>query len=136
MDNDLPTAFAATAYRVRLARGGCATIRIGEPLPATLRALVGAQPWGFITAWNPHAQPRSRQRIRAAQRELLEALRMLPATVAIGPALGIGDNWREPSLFVSGLDTAALDTLARHHEQLAYVYGHASGMARLRWLDP
>ncbi|TAM57903.1 MAG: DUF3293 domain-containing protein [Rhodanobacter sp.] len=127
--------FQATDYRVRLPRGGWATIRIGEPLPAALRVLAGTQPWGFVTAWNPRAQACSRQRNRHAQRQLLAALRASPGCVAIRPALGVGDRWREPSLFLIGLDTAALDVLAARHGQLAYVHGEAGGPARLRWLQ-
>ncbi|MHB1271584.1 MAG: DUF3293 domain-containing protein [Rhodanobacter sp.] len=134
MDNDLPTTFRATDYRVRLPCGGWATIRIGEPLPASLRQLAGTQPWGFVTAWNPRSQACSRQRNRHAQRQLLAALRASPHAVAIRPALGVGEGWREPSLFVTGLDTAALDALATRHGQLAYVQGEADSPARLRWL--
>jgi len=132
--NDLPARFQATDYRVRLSSGGWATIRIGEPLPAALRVLAGTQPWGFVTAWNPRSQARDRQRNRHAQQQLLAALQASPGTVAIRPALGVGNGWRESSLFVTGLDTAALDALSMQHGQLAYVHGEADGPARLRWL--
>ena len=135
MDESLRDAFAATEYRVRLTRGGWATIRTDLPLPATLRDLVGARRWGFTTAWNPHARLRDRADNRIAQRKLLTALRQLPSTITICPAIGVGSDWREPSLFVIGPDIAALDTLARHHEQLAYVYGHADSVAHLRVLE-
>lgn len=135
MDKALLDAFQATDYRVRLARGGWATIRIDTPLPAALQALVGTQSWGFITAWNPHARLRHRSGNRMAQRRLLAELRALPSAVTIRPALGVGADWREPSLFVVGPGTAALDTLARNHAQRAYLHGHASGNARLRLLE-
>ena len=134
MDNDLPAIFRATDYRVRLPCGGRATIRIGEPLPEALRVLAGTQPWGFVTAWNPRSQACSRQHNRHAQRQLLAALQASPGTVAIRPALGVGKAWRESSLFVTGLDTAALDALVARHGQLAYLHGAADGPARLRWL--
>jgi hypothetical protein len=134
VDDDLPARFQATDYRVRLPRGGWATIRIGEPLPPALRALAGPQPWGFVTAWNPRSQACSRPRNRDAQRRLLAALQASPSTVAIRPALGVGKDWREPSLFVTGLDTAALDALALRHGQLAYLHGESGDPARLRWL--
>ena len=134
MDKALLDAFQATDYRVRLTRGGWVSIRIDAPLPAALQSLVGTQSWGFITAWNPLAQARHRSDNRIAQRQLLAALRALPAIVAIRPALGVGSNWREPSLFVLGLDTAALDSLARDHAQRAYLHGCASGSTQLRWL--
>ena len=135
MDKALLAAFRATDYRVCLACGGLATIRIDTPLPAALQVLVGMQAWGFITAWNPHAQLRHRSANHVAQRQLLVALRALPSTVTIRPGFGVGTDWREPSLFVVGPDTATLDTLARIHAQRAYLHGHASGSARLRLLE-
>lgn len=135
MDESLRIAFAATEYRVRLTWGGWATIHVDRALPAALSDLVGAQLWGFITAWNPHAQFRNRADNRRAQRSLLTALRRLPSTIAIRPAMGVGTDWREPSLFVVGPDTALLDALAKADGQRAYVHGHASGHACLRWLD-
>jgi hypothetical protein len=132
--DDLVAAYQATDYRVRLARGGWASIRIGEALPADLLPMVGDQPWGFITAWNPMSQPLPRQRNRAAQRLLLKALGSQLAATALHPAMGVGSNglWREPSLFVVGLDGDALDRLAHRFEQRAYVYGQGSLPARLR----
>ena len=135
MHNDLPATFQAADYRVRLSGGGWATIRIGEPLPASLRRLAGTQPWGFVTAWNPRSQACSRQRNRHAQRQLLAALQASPGNVAIFAALGVGDGWRESSLFVTGLDTGALDALAARHGQLAYLHGAADSPVRLRWLQ-
>lgn len=135
VDSDLRAAFEATEYRVRLARGGWAAIRIGEALPAPLQAATGTRCWGFVTAWNPGARLGDWRHNRAAQRRLIESLRALPSTVAIRPALGVATDWREPSLFVIGPDTSALDALARHYQQRAYVHGQACGCACLRWLD-
>lgn len=134
MDESLRRAFEATVYRVRLARGGWAAIRVDQPLPAALSDRVGTRHWGFITAWNPHAQLRDRAENRMAQRKLLIALRQLPSTTAILPAMGVGTGWREPSLFVIGPDTASLDALSNKYGQRAYVHGHAGGGACLRWL--
>jgi hypothetical protein len=132
---DFAAAYAATDYRVRLPRGGWATIRIGEPLPPALDELVGKRPWGFITAWNPHGLQRDRHANRIAQRQLMIQLKASPSTAAILPAIGVGSEWREPSLFVIGPEVAWLDSLARLHEQLAWVHGDDSGMARLRWVN-
>jgi hypothetical protein len=128
-------AYAATDYRVRLPRGGWATIRISEPLPEALDKLAGAQPWGFITAWNPHGLQRNRLANRLAQRQLVAALKALPSTVAILPAIGIGSEWREPSLFAIGPGTGLLDSLAMLHEQLAWIHDDGRGMACLRWMN-
>jgi hypothetical protein len=135
MDDALLAAYRATAYRVRLARGGWATIHPEAPLPDALRPLADAHPWGFITAWHPRSRPTPRPANRRAQRSLLADLRALPATVALRAGCGAGDDgWREPSLFVVGPDTAMLDTLARRYEQNAYVYGHDGSLAQLRLL--
>ena len=135
MDEARLDAFRNTAYLVCLDPVEWTCIRIGQPLPAVLQSLLGVRPWGFITAWNPRAQPRDPADNLAAQRHLLAALRAWPDAV-IHPGIGIGANgWHEPSLFVIGPDTPALDTLARQHEQLAYVHGQAGNIARLRLLE-
>ncbi len=129
--------FLDTEYRVRLSQGGCVVIRIGEPLPPRLHGCVKDHrtPWGFITAWNPLAQHSSRARNRERQRELLAALRERGARLC--PGMGVDANesknaWREPSLFVVGLDFASMDELARRFEQAAIVRGIGCGIAELR----
>ncbi|HET6907213.1 MAG TPA: DUF3293 domain-containing protein [Rhodanobacteraceae bacterium] len=129
--------FRDTEYRVRLPQGGCAVIRIGEFLPRALHGCVGdgRAPWGFITAWNPFAQRASRARNRERQRELLTALRELGATTRAGVGVGTREPvWREPGLFVTGLDFDTLDTLGRRFEQAAIVRGIGYGRAELRAL--
>lgn len=133
MDAALLPAYRATDYRVRLPRGGWATIRINASLPAALHALIDVWPWAFVTAWNPRSRLVPRDANRRAQRELLAALRALPETAAILPACGVGpDGWREPSLFVIGPDTDRLDALMHQHGQNAYVHGHGRDVAMLR----
>lgn len=134
--DELIAAYQATDYRVRLARGGHASIRLDQPLPAELLHLVGNHHWGFITAWNPKSQPTARQQNRLAQQRLLRALRDCPSTVSLWPAIGVGDEgwWREPSLFVVGPQLDQLDPLARRFGQHAYVHGHSTGPAMLRCL--
>jgi len=132
MDNALIAAYRNTDYRVRLAQGGCASIRVDAPLPVPLRNLIGAHSWAFITAWNPFSQMRSRVQNHAAQQALLAALRGLLTTIAICPAIGVGLDWREPSFFVVGPTLPETDALARQFQQNAYVHGLADGYARLR----
>lgn len=134
MDENLLAAYRATAYRVRLRQGGWATIRVDAPLPPALASIAGEHHWGFVTAWNPHSQRRSRALNREAQRQLLIALRDLSATQTVRVGMGSGAGWSEPSLFVVGPDSGSLDTLARHFQQNAYVYGCSGGFARLRLL--
>jgi len=140
VDDELLAAYRVTAYRVRLARGGWATIRVGEPLPAALASLAGDHRWAFITAWNPRSKPVARSTNRHAQRNLLDALHALAATRTVRPGCGAGPagrheaGWHEPSLFVIGPDLASLDTLAHRYEQNAYVHGQGAQPAQLRSL--
>ncbi|RDS80562.1 DUF3293 domain-containing protein [Dyella monticola] len=132
MDSTLLDTYRRTEYRVRLARGGWACIQVDAPLPTPLHALIGPHDWAFITAWNPLSRQQSRRQNHAAQHALLQAVRALPSTVAIRPAIGVGAQWREPSLFVIGPALAEVDALARQFQQAAYVHGLADGHARLR----
>jgi hypothetical protein len=132
---ELLRVFLAAEYRVRLPRGGYAVIRIGKPLPESLRGFLADEhePWGFITAWNPCARRASRSSNRARQRELRDALRSLNARCCGG--IGVGENWSEPSLFATDLDFGALDALARRFGQAAIVLGTGFGVAQLREPD-
>jgi hypothetical protein len=132
MDEALLEAFRATNYLVCLDETEWASIRIDQPLPPLLQALVGTCSWGFITAWNPRAQPRAEADNTAALHEMLTVLRGWPGTL-IRAGIGVGaSGWTEPSLFVTGPDHAMLDALARQYGQLAYLHGQADGCARLR----
>jgi hypothetical protein len=134
MDKALLDAFRDTDYLVCLDEVEWAHIRIDQPLPESLQPVVGTRSWGFITAWNPRSETRAPEDNLAAQRELLTALRACPEA-AIYPAIGIGPSgWSEPSLFVIGLETAALDALCHRHEQNAYVHSQGAAAASLRLL--
>lgn len=92
-------AYELTAYRVRVSGGGFAVIRCGAVLPPAMAELLrgAAEPWGFLTAWNPASKPAPRGSNRAAQRTLLVELRAVARLVR--PGVGVGpDGWREPSL--------------------------------------
>lgn len=133
MDENLLDAYTHTDYRVRLAAGGWATISVDQCLPPALVEVARSRSWGFITAWHPQSTRVPRAQNRLAQRRLFDALRALPATRAIHPGVGVGnDCWREPSLWVVGPDVAALDVLAMRFGQLAYLHGVAKTPARLR----
>ncbi|HET7359528.1 MAG TPA: DUF3293 domain-containing protein [Rhodanobacteraceae bacterium] len=125
-------------YRVRLAQGGCASIRVGQPLPAALRATLpdAGAPWGFITAWNPWSTPRPPAVNRTAQRQLLAALRAQVPASCVRAAVGVdadGKRWREPSLFAAGVAFAVLDALMLRFGQHAIVRGTGAGPAELHW---
>lgn len=132
MDEALLEPYRRSAYRVRLSRGGAATLRIGEPLPAALRPLAGDRDWGFLTAWNPRSQPQPTAANRKAQRRLLADLRAMRG-LAIHPAAGVGtDGWREPSLWIVGIAPDALARLGERYDQHGWLQGRGSGPAELR----
>lgn len=132
MDEALLKAYCRSAYRVRLASGGSATIRIGEPLPVALRPLAGNRDWGFFTAWNPRSRPQTPVANREAQRRLLADLQA-DASLDIHSALGKGtDGWREPSFWIVGITPDALERLGDRYGQNAWLSGHGAGAAELR----
>lgn len=134
MDESLRAAFRATTYQVNLDLLRWATIRIDAPLPAELAALTASRSWAFTTAWNPQARQHPSAENLSAQTALLAALQVQPE-LSIYPAIGVGNSgWSEPSLFVIGVETGMMDALACRHGQLAYVHGHAGGVALLREL--
>jgi hypothetical protein len=132
MDNSLIDVYRSTDYRVRLTRGGWVSIQVDAALPASLHPLIGERSWAFITAWNPGSQAQPHAQNRVAQQALLVALRRLPRTTCIRPGVGVGDAWREASLFVVGPNLADIDELAQQFQQNAYVHGLGHGYARLR----
>lgn len=125
--------YRATHYDVTLPEHRVATLRIGAPLPAALQHWMGSAPCaGFITACNPHSQilsqPENERRLAA----LRERLRLQPCRFLEGVGHIPGKRWREPSLFVAGLDLAVLDALAGPFAQNAVVIVPAQGTAHLR----
>ncbi|HET6432436.1 DUF3293 domain-containing protein [Dyella sp.] len=135
MDETLEESYRQTDYHVRLSTGGSAVIHVDTPLPASLQTRVGTHPWGVITGWNPMSLRAPRAFNRAAQRALLADLRAEPALLWLRPAIGVGrGDWKEPSLFVAGLDARTLDRLGRRYRQLAYLVGVGSGRSQLRWV--
>lgn len=135
MDEALLGAFRNSHYLVCLNACEWADIRIDQALPESLQQTVTGREWGFITAWNPLARRRAETQNLAAQRQLQGAVMRL-ANVSVLPAIGVGDHWHEPSLFVNGAKVDQLDALARQHQhqQLAYIHGTCGNPARLRLL--
>lgn len=133
----LHTPYVHTQYRVRLVRGGSATIRIDEPLPAALAQALPAPgaPWAFVTAWNPHSQPQAVAINRARQRTLLAALRPWAAVLRAGVGIAGDGQWREPSVWVAGVAFAQIDRLLQPFAQHAIVRGIGAQPAQLHWLD-
>jgi hypothetical protein len=134
MNETLLDAYRTTRYLVCVDGVEWAELRIDQPLPASLQSVVGAQNWGFITAWNPLSVERDEALNLSAQRALYASLKRLTHAPVL-PAIGIGANgWSEPSLFVVGTSPDELDVLARERRQNAYVHGHGASTANLRLL--
>jgi hypothetical protein len=131
----LKEVFQRTSYRVRLPRGGSAVIRVDEPLPEELWPLLpaGDASWGFITACNPLGQTRPHAINRRAMRALRDVLheRMPDAILCAG--FGALGGWREPSLFVAGVEFDRLERLMQRFDQLAILRGKGHGRALLHW---
>lgn len=134
MVETLLDAYRSTHYWACLNACAWADIRIDQPLPIPLQTLVKQRAWGFITAWNPKSKARPQAENLLAQRKLHQALKQTPGAI-IHPAIGVGSQWHEPSLFVIGVEIVVLDTLARQHGQLGYVHGSSGTLAQLRLLD-
>lgn len=134
MDDALHRLYLASHYEVRLPGGRTrATLRIGSRLPRELDAWLGqAHVGAFITAWNPRSTACPAAQNRIAQHALLAAVRRHGARVLPGVGRLPGQSWREPSLFVAGLDLAQIDALACRHSQNAVVLAHRHGGAVLR----
>lgn len=138
MPDKLTALYEHTQYRVRLARGGCAIIRVHQPLPPALRAMLPTPEatWAFITAWNPYSRTQPTKVNRASQRQLLTRLHQLVPEPRIAAAVGMSDaepHWREPSLFAAGVRLDHMDDLMLAFEQHTIVCGHGDGPAELRW---
>lgn len=130
--------YRACHYAVRVPGGQSrATLRIDEPVPGVLNDWLGTAPFGaFMTAHNPRSLPRPAADNRTAQRTLLAAIRAAGARTLPGVGRIPGQSWREPSLFVAGLDIATVDALAQRHAQNAIVLGWRGGIAQLRTYTP
>lgn len=136
MDETLLQAYRDTEYLICVDTTEWACIRIDQSLPESLQLKVGANSWGFITAWNPFSEACALADNLAAQREMFMDLQGIPQTLILA-AIGIGSNrWHEPSLFVIGPDQPTLDALGRVYRQHAYVCGKGTEPARLRILSP
>lgn len=135
--DELTALYERTQYCVRLARGGHAVIRIHQPLPAALHTLLPNldATWAFITAWNPRSQHQPIDVNRMRQHQLLTWLRQLEPVPHITAGAGVAEDrqWREASLFVTGITMASVDVLMREFQQHAVVCGRGHERAELRF---
>ena len=134
MVNAHDTAYRRTDYRVRLPRGGHASLRVDAPLPPELSAVIGEACWAIITGWNPGSVRQSPEVNRAAKRRLLGLLKAASPSV-LWPSVGVGsEHWREASLFVVGIDAWRILAIAEACGQHAIVCGKGKAKPALAWL--
>lgn len=130
----LREAYAAAHYRVLL-DGGCVIVRIGQPAPAPVQALLaahGATRAAVLTACNPRSKPLAQARNAQRQRTLLAALARLGT--ACVPAVGADPQQRWPpelSVLAIGLARDPASALAASFGQYAWVELMAGAPARL-----
>jgi hypothetical protein len=105
-------------YDVELAAGGVATIRVGESAPPEIARWIGAHEFAaFMTACNPHSRSFTHEENEQRLGDLRRQVRERGGDYLAGAGHVPGESWREPSLLVRGLDSAAVDALAREYEQ-------------------
>jgi hypothetical protein len=130
----LREAYAAAHYRVLL-DGGCAIVRIGQPVPAPVQAVLdahGATRAAFLTACNPRSRPLAQERNAQRQRTLLAALARLGTACVPGVGEDPQQRWPpERSVLAIGLARERARALAASFGQYAWVELVAGAPARL-----
>ena len=113
-------AYRASEYRVSVQPE--LVLRIGEPsaaLDALLEASAAAGA-AFLTAANPHSEPRPAAENRAALERLAQDVSAWQ--VRLGEGRSADGRWREPSLLVIGIDREQAQALGRRYGQNAIVF--------------
>lgn len=125
--------YRATHYDIALPDGRTATLHIGRIAPPELRDWIGAGTLAtFLTACNPRSRNLSHAENAQRLETLRTCLRALDCRFLEGVGHIPGEDWREPSLFVSGLDLAGVDVLAQQFDQNAVITVVGDSDARLR----
>jgi hypothetical protein len=110
-------------------------LRIGErsaPLDRLLEA-AGARSAAFVTAANPHSEPRPAGQNLAALARLEGDL--APWRVLRGEGRSADGKWREPSLLVIGIAREEAQALGRRYGQNAIVFVEQGAAAELVLLE-
>lgn len=112
-------AYRSSEYRVQAEPEF--VLRIGEPSAALDRLLeqADAATAAFVTAANPHSQPRPMEENLAALERLKRALRH---PFVDGEGRSADRAWREPSVLVLGMARAEAEALGREYGQNAIVF--------------
>ncbi|HVT32396.1 MAG TPA: DUF3293 domain-containing protein [Rhodanobacteraceae bacterium] len=133
----LITLYRESHYDVRLPNGRNATLRIGEPAPASVARWIGDEAVAFyVTSCNP----RSTSLPKAENDERLETLRAELCARGCRWLEGAGhipgEAWREECLLVSGIDHSEADEIARRYDQNSIVVVPAGAAVSLRIYRP
>lgn len=125
--------YRETAYDARLPGGLRASLRIGRPVPDSLRAWAGSEwPLVFISACNPRSMRLAAGANRIRMRALAERLDRLGLRRLAGVGHIVRRPWREPSFLVAGLALEPADRLAAEFDQDATVVALDPAATRLR----
>lgn len=151
---ELLALYRRTHYEVRLPDGAAATLRVGENLPARVAGWLGADDVAvYISACNPCSRALADADNAARMDALRARLRTLGARWLEGSAGIPGEDWREASLLVAGIELSEIDRLARDFGQDAVLVAahsrhvalrlyrddwraHAAGATDLDWAAP
>lgn len=116
--------YRRTAYRIR--SDPPLALRIDEPNPALDRLLRerGVTTWAFITAFNPHSQPKSEDENSAADVRLYETLATAGYATLAADAVSDDARWPvERGWMVWGISRERACELGREFAQNAVVWG-------------
>jgi hypothetical protein len=127
------TLYRETNYDVRLPGGARATLRIGRPVPESLRSWTRHDwPLFFVSACNPSSKKLTAIENRNRTRALMENLDRSRTRRLIGVGHMVHQPWREPSFLVAGLSIELADHLAVAFAQNAIVIAVSPTSTRLR----
>ena len=118
--NALLALYRESHYDVELPDGETATIRVSAPLPEPIVHWIGREGVAvYMTACNPYSQslPAAENELRLER--LRERLRERGCAFLEGAGHVPGENWREPSLLVRGIDESVVDALVHEYDQNA-----------------
>ena len=131
--NALLALYRESHYDVELPGVGTATILIGVDIPFEIARWIGPHPIAaYLTACNPRSQSLSPNENEQRLDQLRRQVRERGGDYLEGAGHVPGERWREPSLLVRGVGDAAIDALAREHEQNGILIVPASGPVVLK----
>lgn len=105
-------------------------IRINEPIPSAINALLKSQPAAILTSWNPRSQLFSVQENKSRNIKLRALLNNYSVLNALGQ--GSDASWpAEESFYILGITKIEAEKLAVDFGQYAYVWLEQDNVASL-----